>query len=120
MSRQLSARKARQHKAASSITQRSATTRATARIRRVATVTLATYTTAAGLHDRDARSMAGSLRTVAKRLHVAGTSGTTFRKGQRRDCQRYTITELRVIAAAYKPRRAEFRTARQHLLALAA
>ncbi|HEX8807992.1 MAG TPA: hypothetical protein VF760_03265 [Xanthobacteraceae bacterium] len=100
------------------IAQRSATARAAARIRRSTVVTLSTYATAAGLHDRDARSMAGSLRSVAKRLAVTGTAGSTFRKGQRRDCQRYTITELRIIAAAYKPRRQEFRTARTYLLAI--
>lgn len=97
---------------------RSAATRASARIQRNQVVTLSTFTTAAGLHDKDARSMASSLRTVAKRIHVAGTAGVAFRKGQRRDCQRYTVTELRVIAAAYKPRRTEFRTARQYLLAI--
>ena len=101
------------------IAHRSATTRAQARIHRRGQATLAVYATAAGLAKvKDAQSMAGSLRTVAKRIAASATEGTAFRKGAKRDCRRYDRLTIHVIAANYAPRRPEYRAARNYLLSI--
>lgn len=119
MARTITARKARDKRAAQLLRQRSATTRAAAKIRRQGTATLATHGIAAGLTVTEARTVAGSLRTAAKRLGVTGRADTTFRKGARRDCWRFTTAEVALIAAAYKPRKAAYVAAKSRL-ALAA
>nr|WTC12532.1 hypothetical protein OHA15_33840 [Streptomyces anthocyanicus] len=98
---------------------RARTTRAAARIARRGTGTLASHAIAQGLAPRDARSMVGTLRKVAAKLGVVGTPGRIHRGRHMRDCQRYTPTAVAVIAAAYRPRRLEFKLAAARL-ALAA
>lgn len=104
-------------KAQQLLRQRSATTRAAAKIRRTGTGTLATHGIAAGLSASEARTVASSLRTAAKRLGITGHADTTFRKGARRDCCRFTTAEVALIAAKYAPRKARYAQARQYLLA---
>ncbi|WP_406227373.1 hypothetical protein [Streptomyces anthocyanicus] len=98
---------------------RARTTRAAARINRRGTGTLASHAIAQGLTPRDARSMVGTLRKVAVRLGVVGTPGRIHRGQHMRDCTRYTPAQVAVIAAAYRPRRLEFKLAAARL-ALAA
>lgn len=96
---------------------RRAQTRAQASLHRHGSGTLATYGIAAGLDTAGAHSVAGSLRNAARKLGIEGTAGTTFRKGRRRECRRYSVAQVAQIAAKYAPRKAEYKTARQYLLA---
>lgn len=89
--------------------QRSASTRAAAKIRRTGTATLATHCIAAGLPTREARSVAGSLRKNAPKAGVHGTAGVSYTKGRARQCTRYTRREVAAIARIYRPRRAEYK-----------
>jgi hypothetical protein len=94
---------------------RTRTTRARARINRRGTGTLASHAIAQGLAPRDARSMVGTLRKVAAKLGVVGIPGRIHRGQRMRDCQRYTPMQVAVIAAAYRPRRMEFKLAAARL-----
>ncbi|MGX1220337.1 hypothetical protein [Streptomyces ambofaciens] len=98
---------------------RTRTTRAAARINRRGTGTLASHAIAQGLTPRDARSMVGTLRKIATKLGVVGIPGRIHRGQHMRDCTRYTPSAVALIAAAYRPRRPEFKLAATRL-ALAA
>ncbi len=97
---------------------RIATTHAKARIARKGLATLATYATAAGLGRKEAASVAGSLRTNAKKLGINGAAGVAFRKGMRRVCSRFTPAQIHTVAAAYRPRKSTYIAARAALLAV--
>ncbi|MFI1485745.1 hypothetical protein [Streptomyces sp. NPDC020747] len=64
---------------------------------------------AQGLSRRDAASMVGTLRKVAAKCGVVGTTGRTHAGRRMRDCSRFTAQQVAVIALNYKPRRAEFK-----------
>ncbi|WP_202237061.1 hypothetical protein [Actinacidiphila reveromycinica] len=95
---------------------RTRTHRAAAAIRRTGAGTLATHAMAAGLAPRAARTVAGSLRKVATKLGITGRPGVSYTHGRARHCRRYTAAQVAVIAAAYRPRLAAYRAARQHFL----
>lgn len=95
---------------------RTRTTRAQARITRNGAASLSTYGVAAGLGIKAARSVASALRDKAKALHLVGTAHRTHSAGRMRTGQRYTPAQVVLMALAYKPRKAEYRTARAHLL----
>ncbi|MFF8482346.1 hypothetical protein [Streptomyces antibioticus] len=105
--------------ARNTLRQRSATTRAAAKIRREGAATLATHAIAAGLGVKEARSVAGSLRKNAAKAGVTGQAGVSYRRGAARTCTRYTVREVAAIAALYRPRKPAFKVAATKL-ALAA
>ena len=88
---------------------RSLANRAAARIRRNGTGTLASHAMAHGLSRRDAASMVGTLRKVAAKLGVIGSTGRTHAGRRMRDCAKFTPQQVAAIALAYKPRRPEFK-----------
>ncbi|MFJ6729394.1 hypothetical protein ACIQPQ_31280 [Streptomyces sp. NPDC091281] len=94
---------------------RTTATRAARRITRRGVGTLATHCLAVGLTPRDARTVAGSLRRNAAKAGIAGTVGRTFRKGAARACTRFTRAAVALIAALYRPRKQEFKTAAARL-----
>lgn len=94
-----------------------ATRRAQARIRRQGEATLNRHALAAGLNAKDAQSMAGSLRTNAKKLDVAGHVVPIRKGGRRKTATRYTVADVKLVCTAYRPRKAEFKTARDFMLA---
>lgn len=98
---------------------RTRTQRAAARINRTGTGTLATHALAAGLDIRSARSVAGSLRNAAKKIAVPGTATRVHAGRRMRDAVEYTAAQVALIAAAYRPRKAEYKTVAARL-ALAA
>lgn len=94
-----------------------ATRRAQRRIARQGEATLNRHAVATGLTEQQAASMVGTLRKKAKELGVTGRQ-VAIRKGSRRTvCTRYTAAQVAQIAMVYRPRKAEFRIARQYLLA---
>jgi hypothetical protein len=99
------------------VKQRSASTRAKASIRRNGEASLTRHAIAAGLPLREARSMASSLRDNARKLGVTGHQVVVRVRGHRVTSTRYTVAQVREIAAAYRPRLAARKTARQYLLA---
>ena len=99
------------------IRQRTIRTRAQASIRRNGEASLTRHAIAAGLPITDARSMASSLRGGAKRLGITGHRVTVHVHGRTVASTRYTVAQVAVIAAAYRPRLAARKTARQYLLA---
>lgn len=109
-----SARKAQQL-----IRQRTRTQRAAARIQRRGTGTLATHAIAQGLTHRDATSVAGSLRTAAKKLAITGTEVRVHAGRHMRNARHYTVAEVAAMAAKYRPRKAEYKAVAARL-ALAA
>lgn len=108
---------ARSRQARRTIAQRSATTRAKASIRRDGEASLTRHSIAAGLPLREARSMAGSLRSNAVKLGVTGHQVQVRVRGHQVTSTRYTPAAVALIAAAYRPRLAARKTARQYLLA---
>lgn len=110
---------ARTRTARRTLRQRSATTRAAAKIRREGVATLATHCLAAGLDIKEAASVAGSLRDKTDKAGVIGIPGRSFRKGAARPCTRYTQREVAALVALYRPRKLAYRTAAARL-ALAA
>ncbi|WP_037603484.1 hypothetical protein [Streptacidiphilus rugosus] len=98
------------------IATRTATAHAKARIHRNHGGSLITHAIEAGLPIREARSVAGSLRTSAKRLGVTGRTVQVRRHGHTRDFAIYTPAEVALIATNYRPRKPAYKTARQHLL----
>lgn len=110
---------ARTRTARRTLRQRSATTRAAAKIRRESVATLATHCLAAGLGIKEAASVAGSLRDKTERAGVVGVAGRSFRKGAARPCARYSPAEVAALVALYQPRKAAYRLAAARL-ALAA
>src|SRR5258708_2250896 len=100
------------------IRNRTATAHAKARVARKGLATLATYATAAGLNRKEAASVAGSLRSSAKKLGITGAAGVAFRKGMRRVCRRFTPSQIHTVAVAYKPRKAAYLAARNSLISI--
>jgi hypothetical protein len=105
------------------VKQRSASTRAAARINRRGEATLTTHCVAAGLTPRAARSVAGSLRNTAKHLDITGRAHdmqvkwrTHSRKTGLVTARLYTPAEVAVMAARYAPRVAAYKTARNYLM----
>lgn len=110
--------------ARSTLRQRTRQTRAAATIRRRGDASLTTHAIAAGLPLREARTVAGSLRNNAKALGIDGREVTLrvkwrthSRKTAEVTAHRYTPAQVALAAAAYRPRKAEYRTARAYLLA---
>lgn len=97
------------HTARQIVKDRSLSTRSARRIARRGNGTLAAHVLAVGVTVRKARSVAGSLRKSAAKLGIEGEAGISFRKGAARKCTRYTSTEVARIAAAYRPRKAEYK-----------
>jgi hypothetical protein len=98
--------------------QRSATTRARAAIARRGEASLTRHAIAAGLPLGEARSMAGSLKRNAEKLGVEGHAvRLKATRAPRRDTStRYTRDQVRMTAMQYRPRKPEFKTARDFLL----
>lgn len=103
--------------ARATIRQRNASTRAGRRIARNGEASLTTHALAAGLPIRAARTVASSLRSNAAKLGITGRTITVRRHGARRDCALYTVAAVAQAAAAYRPRKPQYKTARQHMLA---
>lgn len=95
---------------------RAATTHAAARIRRNSEASLTTYGISAGLPIKAARSVAGSLRKAAAKLHLTGTQHRVHTAGRMRTSTRYAPAQVAQMLALYKPRRVEYIAARTHLL----
>ncbi|WP_329217319.1 hypothetical protein [Streptomyces microflavus] len=83
--------------------------RAAARIRRRGTGTLAAHAMAQGLSRRDATSVAGTLRKIAKNLGMIGAAGRAHAGRKMRVCYRFTRTQVAVIALNYKARKPAYR-----------
>lgn len=78
--------------------------------------TIASHLRTLGVDDATATGMAATLRKKA----THGVKGFALKDGVRRPCVRYTRGQFVALLAAYKPRKAEYKAARTHLLALAA
>ena len=102
---------------AATLRDRIRTNRAAAKIRRQGVATIAAHLIAVGLTPKDARSAAATLRKNAAKAGVEGTPGVSYAKRVPcRPCTRYTVQEVAVAAAAYKPRKAEYKAAKAALL----
>lgn len=88
---------------------RATANRAASRIARRGTGTLASHAMAQGLSHRDAASMVGTLRKVAAKLGITGTTGRVHAGRRMRDCVRYTSQQVAVIALNYKPRKPAYK-----------
>lgn len=103
------------------VKQRSAQTRLTASLNRGRS--LATHLLAAGVDADTAKGVANGLRSVAKRLHLEPVRVTRTRRtlngrdGHGHRVQHFTTTQVRLLVAAYKPRKAEYRAATYKLAA---
>lgn len=106
---------ARSIKARRTIRERSAQTRLTASLNRGRA--LATHLLAAGIDADTAKGVANGLRSVAKRLHITPVRVTRTRRtlngrdGHGHRVQHFTTGQVRLLVAAYKPRKAEFKAA---------
>lgn len=89
---------------------RTRTQRAASRIRRNGQASLATHAIAQGLTPRQASSVASSLRTAAKKLHLVGTTARVHAGRRMRTTTRYTPQQVALAAAVYKPRIAAYKT----------
>lgn len=98
---------------------RTRTNHATTRITRRGNASLTTHAIAAGLTPREARTVAGSLRSTAKKLAITGTEHRVHAGRRMRTTHRYTPAQVAALAAAYKPRKPAYRLAAARL-ALAA
>jgi hypothetical protein len=78
--------------------------------------TIASHLRNMGVDDEAAAGIAATLRKKA----TGGVNGFAKKDGTRRSCVRYTRNQILALLAGYRPRKAEFKTARQTLLALAA
>lgn len=99
--------------------QRRQQTRAQSRIRKNGRASLATHGIAAGLTPGQARTVAGSLRKAAAKLGIDGQACTIFKAGRARHGYRYTPSQVAILAATYRPRKAAYKLAAAKL-ALAA
>lgn len=102
---------------------RSATNRLAASVRRRPR-SLVTHVIASGVDRDTAAGVANGLRTVAKRLGVTPAETARTRRtiaggrAQRtHTVNHYTRPQVLALAAAYRPRKAEYRTAAAQLLA---
>jgi hypothetical protein len=98
---------------------RARTNRAASRLARNGSATLATHAAAQGLTTREARSVAGSLRTAAKKLAITGSEIRVHAGRHMRDARAFTPAQVALIVTAYRPRKAEYKTVAARL-ALAA
>ena len=76
--------------------------------------TIASHLRSLGVDEDTAAGMAATLRKKAS----GGVRGYALKDGVRRPCTRYTRGQFIALLAAYKPRKAEYKAARE--LALAA
>lgn len=76
--------------------------------------TIASHLRTLGVDEATATGMAATLRKKA----AHGVKGFALKDGVRRPCTRYTRGQFIALLAAYKPRKAEYKAARE--LALAA
>jgi hypothetical protein len=106
------------------VRERSAATRFTSSLKHGRAI--ATHLVAAGFDDETVKGMANALRNVAKKLEiepvkVSRTRNTADGKGGRkaklRKVSHYTSAQVQRMAAAYKPRKAEYKAARLTLAA---
>lgn len=103
------------------IAARSAATRARASITRRGEASLTTYAVSAGLPIKAARSVAGSLRKAAAKLHLTGTQHRVHTAGRMRTSTRYTPAAVLLMLGSYRPRLVAYRAAATRLsFALAA
>ncbi|MGW7001355.1 hypothetical protein ACWGCW_00660 [Streptomyces sp. NPDC054933] len=101
---------ARTRTARAALRQRSAQTRAAARIHR-GPASLTTHGIAAGLTPREARTVAGALRNAATRLGITGTPARVHAARRMRDCRRYTTAQVALLAVNYRPRKPAYKAA---------
>ena len=79
--------------------------------------TIASHLRTMGIDETTATGMAATLR---KKVNGRGIKGFAKRDGIRRRCTRYTRNQVMNALTEYKPRKAEYKDARAHLLDLAA
>jgi hypothetical protein len=108
--------KARSLKAAQLLRDRTRTQRAASRIRRNGSASLATHGIAQGLTPRQAASVASSLRTAARKLHLIGTTARVHAGRRMRTTTRYTPAQVALAAAIYKPRVQAYKIAAARLV----
>ncbi|GBQ04369.1 hypothetical protein SSP531S_58630 [Streptomyces spongiicola] len=101
--------------------ERRAVARAARRVRTTAR-SLATHIIATGADATTVKGVASALRTAAKKAGIKGTRTRTRRtvdgfRGRAVTAYRYTRAQVAQIAAAYKPRKAEYKAIRAALLA---
>ncbi|MFD6149396.1 hypothetical protein [Streptomyces sp. NPDC060243] len=89
--------------------------RAAARIHRNGTASLTTHAIAAGLRPAEARSVASSLRRNATKLSITGQAARAHAGRRMRTTTRYTPQQVAQAAIAYRPRRAEYKMAKDRL-----
>jgi hypothetical protein len=115
---------ARTRQARRTLRQRSAATRFTSSLKRGRSI--ATHAIAAGVAESDVKGLSAALSKVAKRLEikpvkVSRTRNTVDGKGGRkaklRKVNHYTAAQVQRLNAAYKPRKAELKTAKLTLAA---
>lgn len=75
--------------------------------------TIASHLRAMGADDATATGIASTLR---KRISP-GVKGYALKDGHRRPCTRYTRAQVLTALAVYTPRKAAYKTARDHMLA---
>lgn len=102
---------ARRHQLAARLRDLARTNRAAARIHRRGNGSLATHVIATGIGPREARSVAGTLRKKAAELGITGVEARVHAGRRMRTTHRYTIAEVGVIAAAYRPRKPAYKLA---------
>lgn len=85
---------------------------------------IASHLIRSGVSTETASGMAGSLSTVAKRLNLVPLAGRTRRTSSGRvrtevRVNRYTDSQILVILGSYKPRKTEYKAARDLYLTAA-
>lgn len=117
-------RKAHRRTLRAALRQRAAANRLQASVRRRPR-SLTTITLAAGVDRLTASGTANGLRSVAKRLGLAPAQTTRTRRtidGGRARCSRnvahYTLAQVALLVAAYRPRKAEYKAAVARLTVL--
>ncbi|MFJ6215096.1 hypothetical protein ACIQGZ_17430 [Streptomyces sp. NPDC092296] len=110
---------ARTRTARATIKARATQARAAARIQRRGTASLTTHAIAAGLTPAEARTVASSLRRNTAKLGLTGTAHRVHAGRRMRTTHRFTPAQVALAAAAYRPRKPEFKAASARL-ALAA
>lgn len=78
--------------------------------------TIASHLRAMGVDDTTATAIASTLR----RHITPGVKGYAKKNGVRRRCTRYTRAQVLAALTTYKPRKADYKAVRAHLLDLAA
>lgn len=88
---------------------RTRTHRAAARIRRRGAASMTTHAMATGLRPTEARTVATALRRQAAKLGLNGVAGRVHAGRRMRDVTRYTPAAVALAAAAYRPRKAQYK-----------